>query len=270
MSVGCSRTTSTVFSEVFIFVFLSWLGLLGLALYADTISAYGESVNGNRTIFAFIFGFRKSLQMRRMPNQTLERMTTALAFFGKFGHRGRGGHTLSFPLAQFAHWPACAFGFGGDAIADNLNVVLIHPPAIGHFPFCADRWLDKVSVAAIEVFGARCQHATEFCYFSFYLFSELMFEHIFCWFVFNCANPSLERMRASPRIRVVSVLVARIAQFCVRTLLCFQDVELVMPAFRARSCWPALPWHIDGLVVFIAVAALAARTLVEIVLHCHI
>ena len=73
MSVGCSRTTSTVFSEVFIFVFLSWLGLLGLALYADTISAYGESVNGNRTIFAFIFGFRKSLKMRRMPNKSLER-----------------------------------------------------------------------------------------------------------------------------------------------------------------------------------------------------
>ena len=66
MSVGCSRTTSTVFSEVFIFVFLSWLGLLGLALYADTISAYGESVNGNRTIFAFIFGFRKSLKMREL------------------------------------------------------------------------------------------------------------------------------------------------------------------------------------------------------------
>lgn len=40
--------------------------------------------------------------MRRMPNQTLERMTTALSVFGKFGHRGRGGHTLSFPFPDFA------------------------------------------------------------------------------------------------------------------------------------------------------------------------
>ena len=36
------------------------------------ISAYGESVNGNRAIFAFIFALRKSLKMRRMPNHAVK------------------------------------------------------------------------------------------------------------------------------------------------------------------------------------------------------
>lgn len=66
-----------------------WLGLLGLAHYVSTISAYGESVNRNRAIFAFIFGLRKCLIIRRMPNNQMQRTGAGARSSGGFW---RGWH----------------------------------------------------------------------------------------------------------------------------------------------------------------------------------